>query len=67
MQVLCVFSVTHHSSAALSGDTASGLHGRGLSLLGNNGKFYARIAVTTVTCQELQLASFECPCVTGFM
>lgn len=65
--MLCVFSVIHLSFSALSGDAASGLHGRGLSVLGNSGKYYARTAVTTVKCQELQLASFECPCVTGFM
>lgn len=44
--MLCVFSVTHLSSAALLGDTASGLHGRGLSLVGNSDKFCARTAVT---------------------
>lgn len=66
--MLCVFSVTRLSSAALPGDTASGFHGRDLSLLGNSDKFYARTAVTTLEkCQELHLASFECPCVTGFM
>lgn len=34
--MLCVFFVTHLSSAALPGDTACGLHGRGLSLVGNS-------------------------------
>lgn len=38
--MLCVFSLTHFSSAALLGDTASGLRGRGLSLLANSDKFY---------------------------
>lgn len=44
--MFCVFSVTHLSSAALLGDAASGLHGRGLSLVGNSDKFCARTAVT---------------------
>lgn len=68
--MLCVFSVTRLSSAALPGHTASSLHGRGLPLLGNsdilckNGSYPNS---TLEKCQELQLASFECPCVTGFM
>lgn len=44
--MLCVFSVTRLSSAALPGHTASSLHGRGLPFLGNSDKFYARMAVT---------------------
>lgn len=64
-----MFSLTHFSSPALLGGTASSLHGRGLSLLGNSGKFYSRTAVTQTLekCQELHLASFECPCVACFM
>lgn len=45
-----MFSVTHLSSAAFLGDTASGLHGRGLSLLGNSDRFCARTAVTQTLC-----------------
>lgn len=64
-----MFSLTHFSSAALLGGAASGLHGRGLSLLGNSDKFYSRTTVTQTLekCQELHLASFECPCVARFM
>lgn len=46
----CVFSVAHLSSAALLKDTASDLHGRGLSLVGNGDKFYPRTRVTQTLC-----------------
>lgn len=45
-----MFSVAHLSSAALLKDTASDLHGRGLSLVGNGDKFYPRTRVTQTLC-----------------